>query len=99
MAATTACLAAPLDITASTGTLTFAGALQITGGCTVTKTGMGTMIINGPQTWGAGSELHIGPVSGGGGQPGVVPEPATISLLGAGAVVWLVLRALRRKAD
>jgi len=96
----------PLDISNNTaGTLTFAGALQILGGNVVTKTGSGTLIINGPQSWGAGSVLQVG--GSGGSSPeivgaysmGSVPEPPALMTLAAGGLCLLGYAWRRRKRE
>jgi len=96
-------IASPLDINTSTGTLTFAGAFQVSGAYTVTKTGSGTLIINGPQSWAAGSVLQIGGSGGssrgyfGASSPNSLPEPGTVVLLGAAAASLIASRWWRRR--
>ena len=103
----------PLDIITNSGSLTLAGNLQVAPGTIVSKTGNGSLIIAGPQNWGAGSVLQIGgsyPLASemmnySGSSASNTPEPSTWAMLasagfaGAGVAAYSALRSRRRKKD
>jgi hypothetical protein len=77
--------------------------LTVASGTTLTKIGGGTMVISGPQNWGAGCVFQIGgsgplsPEIAGTYSAGSVPEPATPAMLAAGGLCLLAYAWRRRK--